>query len=581
MPNVRSVPDYVIESSWEVCNKVGGIYTVLSTKAETLQCLYPDRVLFIGPDLTGRSPQPAFIESTTLLASWKQQAELDGLTLRIGRWDIPGSPIAVLIRYEHVYARKETIYTDVWKWFGVDSLNAFGDYDESCMFAWACGEVIHSFLRFNNLSQPKVIAHFDEWTTGMGLLYCRHFLPQVGTVFTTHATSIGRSICGNELPLYDYLTDYNGDQMARQLNMVSKHSLEKTAAAMADSFTTVSEITARECAQLLDKAPDVVTPNGFEPSFVKTAEAAQTARKTAREVLFNVAKAMFGYELPADTLFIANSGRYEFRNKGLDVFVDCLFQLKNQRSLQHDIVGVVMVPADVYAPRQEVLERLTKQTEWGEPGAFNRAVHEQSSLSSMAADPIYFPFLTHWLNNIDSDKLVSMIRSRGFGNAKKDRVKLIFVPCYLDGNDGIFNTTYYDLLPGFDLTVFPSYYEPWGYTPLESIAFSIPTITTNLAGFGAWVVSQEGYRRGLDDGVAVVYRSDHNYAEVMKKIANLIEYFAHKDQAERTCMAQQAGQLAEKAQWSAFIEHYQRAYTLAVKKAQARLKHNDIDSLVT
>lgn len=558
MPNLRLVPNYLFESSWEVCNKVGGIHTVLSTKAATLQRMYPDRVLFIGPDLTGRTPQPAFIESETLLANWKQQAISEGLSLRIGRWDVPGTPIAILVNFDTVYARKERIYTDVWTWFEVDSLHAFGDYDESCMFAWACGEVIHSFIRFKGLKEPGVVAHFDEWTTGMGLLYCRHYLPQVGTVFTTHATSIGRSICGNNLPLYDFLTDYNGDQMARQLNMVSKHSLEKTVATLADSFTTVSDITAHECAALLDHSPDVVTPNGFEPLFVKQGEEAEEARQLARTRLFDVAEALFGCDLPEDTLFVGISGRYEFRNKGLDVFVDSLSRVRGHSSLQREVVGVIMVPADVSAPRQEVLERLALEA-------------PQYGSSQLFKGPIYRPFLTHWLNNVDTDKLVSLIEHRGFTNEANEKVKLMVVPCYLDGDDGVFNLPYYDLLPGFDLTVFPSYYEPWGYTPLESIAFSVPTITTNLAGFGAWALSLGG-DADISDGVAVLPRSDHNYAQVVKEIALQVVGVSQKSKAEWKVMAEQAGKLSESARWSAFIEPYEKAYEMAMVEAVARMK---------
>jgi hypothetical protein len=556
MPNIRLVPNYLFESSWEVCNKVGGIHTVLSTKAATLQRMYPDRVLFIGPDLTGRAPQPAFIESDTLLANWKQQAISEGLSLRIGRWDVPGTPIAILVKFDALYARKERIYTDVWTWFGVDSLHAFGDYDESCMFAWACAEVIHSFIRYKGLKEPGVVAHFDEWTTGMGLLYCKHYLPQVGTVFTTHATSIGRSICGNNLPLYDSLTNYNGDQMARQLNMVSKHSLEKTAAALADCFTTVSDITAHECAALLDHTPDVVTPNGFEPLFVKHGEEAVEARNNARTRLFDVAEALFGSELPEDTLFVGISGRYEFRNKGLDVFVDSLSRVRGHSSLERDVVGVIMVPADVSAPRQEVLERLA-------------TIATLSGQSPLFKGPIFHPFLTHWLFNMDNDNLVSLILHRGFTNEKHEKVKLMVVPCYLDGNDGVFNLSYYDLLPGFDLTVFPSYYEPWGYTPLESIAFSIPTITTNLAGFGAWALSQGG-DVDISDGVAVLPRSDHNYSDVVNEIALQVVGVSQKSQAEWALMAEQAGRLSELARWSVFIEPYEKAYEIALGEAAAR-----------
>lgn len=564
MPNRQGTPEWLFETSWEVCNKVGGIYTVFSTKAETLQRLYADTLLFLGPDLTDKAPQPEFIEEPGRFAAWKDKASEDGLTVRVGRWDIPGRPLVVLVRFDHLYLRRNELFTDMWTWFGVDSLTAYGDYDEACLFAWACGEVIEHFVRYHHLENRRVVAHFDEWTTGMGLLYCKHFLPTVATVFTTHATSIGRSICGNNLPLYDGLADYDGDEMARQLNMVSKHSLEKTAAREADCFTTVSDITARECGYLLGRTPDVVTPNGFEPSFVKKGREAMMDRQQGRRRLLRVAEAVFGHSLPEDTLFVGISGRYEFRNKGLDVFVDSLYQLKHQRDLQQTVVGVIMVPADVSAPRQEVLERLATlnalDTSRGEGTATDASYHP---------GPLYYPFLTHWLHQVDTDRLVSMIRYRGFDNTEHDRVKVLFVPCYLDGNDGVFNLRYYDLLPGFDLTVFPSYYEPWGYTPLESTAFSVPTITTDLAGFGAWVQGLSDVH-GLTDGVAVVTRSDHNYAEVMMAISRLILTYAATGKTLRKQAAGRAAEVAAKAQWTHFIDAYQTAYAKALHAAAMR-----------
>lgn len=544
MSNEVLVPDFIFESSWEVCNRVGGIYTVLSTRAKTLQSKYKDRIVFIGPDLN--EGDPFFTELPQLLVSWKRQAFKDGLHIRIGRWDVPGKPIAVLVNFDANYVQKNRVYTECWKLFGVDSLSAYGDYDEACMFAYTCGQVIKSFYNFNGLSGKKVIAHFNEWTTGMGLLYCKHYLPEVATVFTTHATSIGRSICGNNKPLYDFLSDYNGDQMARELNMVSKHSLEKIAAREADCFTTVSDITAKECKQLLEKAPDVITLNGFEDRLVPKGRMAESARRESRDMLTKVAEALFGFSLSEDPLFVGISGRYEFRNKGIDLFIDSLYNLNGHRSLQREIVAFIMVPGDVSAPRSEVVERLE---------------HPEIKQN----EPIYFPYLTHWMNHVETDLILNRIKYRGFNNLQKDNVKIVFVPCYLNGNDGIFNKTYYDLLIGFDLTAFPSYYEPWGYTPLESIAFSVPTITTNQTGFGAWV-ERQGYKEGISDGVAVVPRSDRNYRVVTAEITWTILDYAQKSDSERALIAQRARKLSKKALWSNFILAYDKAYSFALGK---------------
>lgn len=554
MDNGRMTPDYIFEVSWEVCNKVGGIYTVLSTRAKSLQNSNKDRILFIGPDLNDTNAD--FTEVPSLMAPWRKQAAIAGLKVRVGRWEVPGRPVVLLVDFHDYFAQKYQIYTDVWNWFGVDSLHAYGDYDESCMFAWACGEVIRNFYEFNNLEDQKVIAHFNEWTTGFGLLYCKQYLPNVATMFTTHATSIGRSICGNNKPLYDFMSSYNGDQMARELNMTSKHSVEKIAAHQADCFTTVSDITAKECRMLLEKEPDVITPNGFEDQFVPKGKKADQTRAASREMLTRVTEALCGCSLSEDVLFVATSGRYEFRNKGLDVFIESLYKLQKQKSLEREVVAFILVPGDVSAPRQEVISRLASATP--------------------ATEPLYYPWTAHWLNHIENDNVLKMIQYRGLKNLATDKVKIVFVPCYLNGKDGILNMPYYDLLAGFDLTVFPSYYEPWGYTPLESIAFSVPTITTNLAGFGAWA-SQQGDQEGISDGVAVLNRNDHNVQQVSEAIALTMLEFVRKSDNERKLIAERAQKLSQKAHWSEFMDAYRESYDVALKnvaKAKKTTKKN-------
>ncbi|WP_276894235.1 glycogen/starch synthase, partial [Hallella bergensis] len=217
-------PDYIFESSWEVCNKVGGIYAVLSTRAKTLQDRIGDRLIFIGPDCWKQQECIYFKEDASLYADWREHASREGLKIKVGRWDIPGQPVAVLVDFSPYFDQKNRIYTELWNSFGVDSLHAYGDYDEASMFSYAAALVVESFYRFCLGPSHKVVYHANEWMTGLGLLYVHKHLPEVATIFTTHATSIGRSIAGNNKPLYDYLSAYNGDQMAGELNMQSKHS---------------------------------------------------------------------------------------------------------------------------------------------------------------------------------------------------------------------------------------------------------------------------------------------------------------------------------------------------------------------
>jgi len=500
MAKIKQItPDYIFESSWEVCNKVGGIYTVLSTRAKTLQEKWKDNLIFIGPDLWENVDNQDFIEDKKILKAWKNQAGKAGLKVRTGRWNIPGKPVAVLVDFQPYFNIKNEIYFRMWDKFGVNSLPAYGDYDESCMFAYATGLVIESLYRYLNLEDKKVVAHLNEWMLGMAVLYLKDKVPAIGTVFTTHATSIGRSICGNNKPLYDYLEQYDGDQMAEELNMVAKHSLEKQAAIHADCFTTVSQITARECRQLLGRNPDVVTPNGFEFDFVPEGEAFDEKRTKARRLLIEVASRLCGEPIAEDALLLAISGRCEYKNKGIDVFIEALHRVHDANP-ERQVVAWILVPS-----------------------------------------------------------------CSDFIKQKEHKTKIIFIPSYLNGNDGIFNVPYYDLLIGLDLTIFPSYYEPWGYTPLESIAFGIPTITTNRAGFGVWAKESGASGDSLTEGVKVIERTDSNYSEIAENIKNSIINYSKSEYKEIVKIKTSAQALSKKASWSHFIRYYYDAYDKALR----------------
>ena len=540
--------DLMFETSWEVCNKIGGIYTVLSTKAKTLQDLYKDKTIFIGPDVwSDDNPSPYFTPSKTLLKEWKAQANLPkGVSVRVGRWNVPGKPIVVLVKFDAMYAVKDQLYARMWELYKVDSLHAYGDYDEGCAFSHAAGIVIESICDYIGIRDKNVIAHFDEWTTAMGLLYIKDRLPSVATIFTTHATCIGRSICGNGKPLYDYLHGYDGDQMARELNMESKHSLEKAAAQNADCFTTGSEITAIECEQLLQRRP-VVTPNGFEQNFVPSKSKFKSARQRARETMLNAASTLVGYKLPEDTFIVTTSGRCEYRNKGIDLYLESIARLREQK-FNKTVLAFVMVPAWAGEPRRDIVD----------------------GLASKRKQPLPDPVITHELHNYNEDSINRRVHEIGFANNKTDKVKVIYVPCYLNGTDGIFNKSYYDLLIGMDATVFPSYYEPWGYTPLESVAFGVPTVTTTLSGFGQWVLNTAD-NTFTDCGVNVAARGDSNYDEVADRIADLLASLVNAGQKEMETIRKSAMATASKAAWSYFIKYYVEAFDIALESAKKRI----------
>jgi len=538
------------ETSWEVCNKIGGIYAVLSTKARQLKEQFGDTLVFIGPDVWSQdNPSPYFKEKKSILKSASTKLKLPwGITIRTGRWDIPGAPQVILVNPGQTSAHIDKVYGEMWEKYGVDSLHAYGDYDESCEFAVASAIVIKALADHLKIEERKVVAHFDEWTTGMGLLYTQQAMPEAATIFTTHATSIGRSICGNGKPLYEYFHNYNGDQMAAELNMQSKHSLEKAAAHAADCFTTVSEVTARECEQLLAIRPQVVTPNGFEPDFVPKTTKYNKLRKDGRQRLLGVASALTGKKYDDNTFMVATSGRHEYRNKGLDLFLDSIVRMEEQLPESSEALAFILVPGWVKEPSGSLLMTL-----------------DFEGNDNPAPD-----FLTHRLFNEDSDEVCVRIRElRATG--KLNKVRVIYVPCYLDGHDGIINIAYYDLLAAFDLTLFPSYYEPWGYTPLESTAFGVPTVTTDKAGFGQWVL--DNFKNGLRQcGVYVVSREDSNYFESRDAIATASADYYNASPVARSEARHAAFLTAEKADWQYFIKYYDEAFATALRRASERAK---------
>ncbi|MBD5203359.1 MAG: glycosyltransferase [Bacteroidales bacterium] len=533
----------LFENSWEVCNKVGGIYTVLSTKARILGEVFADRLIFIGPDVwSSENPSPDFIERKTLLKSAASKMELPyGISIRVGRWNIPGNPLAVLVKYDGIYSELNGIFGQMWENFGVDSLHANGDYEESCAFAVASAIVMKALSAHLNVAEEKVITHFNEWTTGMGLLWIRLNMPSAATVFTAHATCIGRSICGNGKDLYQYFKGYNGDQMAAELNMESKHSLEKAAAHAADCFTAVSELTADECEQLLDIRPKVVTPNGFEPGFVPGERKYRSLRKAARKRIFEIASKLKGKHFDSDnTVIVATSGRNEYRNKGIDLFLDSLANA-DAACKGRSVLALVLVPA------------------WAS------VISETFAGASGAPD-----FLSHRLNNELSDPTACRIRQLEMENRLGHDVDVIFIPVYLDGHDGVVDISYYDFLPAVDMTVFPSYYEPWGYTPLESVAFGVPTVTTDKSGFGRWIL--EDSSPGLSaSGVDVVPRDDTGYVAAAEAIAADILAFASASDDTREEMARAALATAAKADWTFFIPRYYTAFADAMKHRDERI----------
>lgn len=542
-------PDYLFEVSWEVCNKVGGIHTVISTKASTLYNELSDNYILIGPDVwrdTERNPE--FAEDQQLFAQWRSKAMSEGIRVRIGRWNVVGNPIAIMVDFTPFFSQKNEIFKFFWDQFKLDSLSGQWDYVEPALFGYAAGKVIESFTRHQLSLRHRVVAQFHEWMTGTGLLYLKSTMPQIGTIFTTHATVLGRSIAGNGQPLYDNLEKYDPDAKAKEFNVISKQSLEKVSAVEADCYTTVSNITAKECAQFHKKEVDLVTPNGFEDRFVPEPEEFNLRRIEAKVKCYEVAEALLAHDVSKNSLLIGIGGRYEFKNKGIDIFIDALGELNRSNSLDHEVLAFIMIPANHHGPRKDVFKNL----------------QEKSNENILILSDTH---LTHYLIDPEYDPILNRIKSAGLLNASTDKVKIFFVPCYLNGTDGIFNLHYYDLLIGMDLSIFPSYYEPWGYTPLESLAFHVPTITTTLAGFGLWVNT---HMKEDHPGSIVINRTDSNDTEVVQGIVKAIKSMDALERENREFIRDDAYKASKIALWENLIQYYYQAYDIALRKTENR-----------
>lgn len=538
--------DYFFEISWEVCNKVGGIHTVISTKAEELYNIYNDNLIFIGPDnYKDSTNNPEFIEEPNMLVKWKANAWQEGLRIRIGRWNLAKcQPIVVLVDFTSLISQKDQIFTEFWDEYELDSISGQWDYIEPALFGYAAGKIIENYYYYQASANKYILAQFHEWMTGAGVLHLKKHLPQVATAFTTHATIMGRSIAGNGLPLYENMCSFNVKEMANSFNITSKLSLEQLSAKHADVFTTVSEITGNECQHFLNKKVDIVTPNGFNDSFVPEENDFNHKVTVAKQLLKNIAETVTEHTIPDDSLYISTSGRYEFKNKGIDVFIDALSKINTANTVQKQIIAFIMVPAGNYGANKYYQNKL-----------LNNSKNDQGKPQL----PI-----THDLYNADNDPVVKKLYEHNLFNKPEDKVKIIFVPTYLNGNDGIFNLPYYDILIGMDLTVYPSYYEPWGYTPLESIAFKIPTVTTTLAGFGVWMNAMGKAR--INDAITVIERTDTNDDFVRDEIVKQLTVYSLKTDSEIAEIRERSFHLSKEILWKHLIKNYIEAYQKAEKK---------------
>lgn len=582
----------LFEVSWEVCNKVGGIYTVVSSKASFLHNQYKE-YFTIGPLLSSGNSE---FEVRPTPASWTGVFEAlgkHGIVCKYGVWLIPSEPVAILIDASALLASRNSLKAGFWERFGVDSLHAAWEFDEPMCFSTAAGMLVEEYLRRH--PGPAVLqAH--EWMAGFSLLHCKSANVPVGKVFTTHATILGRSIAGNGHDLYAMLPTLDPSEWAYRLGVQDKHTAEVACAKHADVFTTVSEITGIEAERLLGKKPDVLLFNGFHtdrfPTFEETSIRHVKSRNSLRELMAQQFLPYYVFD-PEKTLFFFTSGRYEFQNKGIDVLIDALGQL-NDRLKSEKYPGTIVVFFWVImgrrGVRQEVLENkqfyshVKSHVEWHGRPLLNRITLDLVSGNVPGEKDVFTakflaeiqegvrrfkrsgtpPIATHDLSSPDQDPILSGCNRAKLNNAHDDPVKILLFPGYLDGTDGVLDLQYYDATAGAHLGIFPSFYEPWGYTPMESAVLGVPAITTDLAGFGMFVDSHHKNRN--DAGVFVLQRMGVPREQVVRNLSDRMHWFASLSHSDRVQQGFRAKEIATSCDWKIFLEHYKRAHALALER---------------
>ncbi|MFH1078981.1 MAG: alpha-glucan family phosphorylase [Pseudomonadota bacterium] len=533
---------YLFETSWEVCNKAGGIYTVITSKLPEALAAHGDQYFMLGPDL---KTNLEFEETDE--ACWAKIREgtaIQEIPCRFGRWKIPGEPKVILVGFGKKYNRDQLLYW-IWEDYGVDSIAGGWDYVEPVMFSYACGEVIATI--YNLLVRPQgkpAVAQFHDWMCGAGLLALKKKAPEIATVFTTHATILGRCLAGAGMDIYAAMEDIVPQREASTHNIAAKYSMETAAAREADCFTTVSEITAAEAKNFLGRCPDIITPNGLDIEKVPDLILNRDPAMKSREKLLAAAARFLGKDFPANTKIFIISGRYEFRNKGLDVFLKALGRLDKEIADTQPVLAFLFI----IGGHTDLIPALQGDSSKWEPG-----------------NP---PISTHRLQNEASDPILQTCNRVGLKNLPQNRVHVIFSPAYLNGHDGLINMTYYEALSGCDLGVFPSYYEPWGYTPLESAAYGIPTVTTDQAGFGLWVRDTGG----ADGGIILLNRRGQSIQLIENHLHDIFTDFIHWEDAEIDKRRKAARTIALKANWKDFFQSYLLAYEKARLAADDRSK---------
>lgn len=584
-----------VEVAWEVCNQVGGIYTVLRSKVPASLNHWGEDYCMIGPYFNNPEFEHITESDDAAFKAVKRLNEL-GYEAYYGYWLVSGKPKVVLLNPFSIYNKLGEIKFDLWEHHGIDCSQHDDLLDQVLAFGYL------SFLYITELCkvQPKttIKAHFHEWMAGVAIPVIRREKLPVKIVFTTHATLLGRYLAMNEPNFYDRIESINWEHEAKYFNALTQVSIERAASHGAHIFTTVSEVTAKECVYLLGKKPDMVLPNGLNVTRYEAMHEFQGLHREYKEKIHRFVMGHFfqSYKFDLDkTLYFFTSGRYEYKNKGYDITLEALARLNYRLEQENSDMNVVMffITKKAYqSVNVNVLESRALLEELHENcKEIEKRLGDKLFYAAAASDNDKLPDLnefvdeywrlryrrtmqtrkssglpsvvTHNLYDDDKDEILNFLRASNLLNHQHNKVKIVYHPDFINSTNPLFHMDYGQFVRGCHLGVFPSYYEPWGYTPVECIVRGVPSITSDLSGFGDYV--NKNIEKAEESGVYVVNRSKSSFDDAANQLANMMYDFVHLNRRERITQRNAVEGLSSKFDWEYLYEFYKNAYVLLGK----------------
>jgi glycogen(starch) synthase len=587
----------LFEVAWEVCRRVGGIYTVLRSKAAITSELYGDRYCLIGPYVPG-SAAMEFEELSPgeILGPTIEHLREHGIKAHYGRWLVTGHPRVLLFDFFAAFDRLNEFRAAFWSDCGIHYPDGDNETNDCIAFGYLVAAFFEHFCSQWGERRP-IIAHFHEWLASAALPILRKRNLPLATLFTTHATLLGRYLCASTTNFYERLPWINPDMEAGERQIYHRYCIERAASAGAHVFTTVSDITALEADHLLKRRPEKILPNGLRVEKFAALHEFQNLHRESKERIHQFVQGHFfgTYSFDLDkTVYLFTSGRYEYHNKGIDVFIEALSRLNHHlihsgsdvtvvafivtaaatHHLNVNVLQAHTMLAELRSSCDEITENLRRRlfeiVARGElPGGDDLLKPEElvvlKRLLHSRAKSDLPPIVTHHMQDESNDPVLQHLRHRQLFNNAHDRVKVVFHPEFINRTNPLFRMDYPEFVRGCHLGVFPSYYEPWGYTPAECAVLGIPSVCTDLSGFGAFM--QTNILEHEEHGIYVLRRRHVDAGVAIDQLTDILIRFTRLNRRERIQIRNRVERLSECLDWNELHPAYEEARQLALQKA--------------